>query len=94
MGTTKYDRPTHAAIDVAGAIYIARTAKRNLSGVFPSSEGSSVTKITREGEVKWTRYLGPPGVGLVSVVTVDGVGDIYVAGTTKGINVYHPAVFI
>ena len=44
--------------------------------------------------MKWTQYLDPPGVDLVSVVAVDGVGYIYVAGTMKGINVYRPDVFI
>lgn len=85
LGTASHDASRGVAADSMGNVYIS-------GGTFGSFDGSPVgfnddaftSKYDAAGNLQWTRQLGSP-VGERSYgVSVDGLGNIYIAGTTEG----------
>ena len=73
------------AADVYGNIYVATSydlAVVNWDDVSNQS-AATLTKLNSEGVVQWTRRIGPGPCGSVSLsLSVDDLGDVYLAATT------------
>ena len=87
MGTGSGDRGHGIALDTSGNIFVAGYTAGNLDGE-TNSGGNDIflTKYDASGARQWTRLSGT-AVGDESgwgAVTVDGSGNIYVAGYTSG----------
>jgi hypothetical protein len=85
LGTASIDASRGVTADSMGNVYIS-------GGTFGSLDGSPVgfnddaftSKYDAAGNLQWTRQLGSP-VGERSYgVSADGLGNIYIAGTTEG----------
>jgi len=93
---------THLALDSSGAAYVAsRTTSTDIlttSGVVGQQPTTIyLTKINFSGGnlgIAYASYLGGSGYQLVAGITLDGAGNIYLAGTTDGtlptVNAFQP----
>jgi hypothetical protein len=94
-----YEGSGGVAVDGAGNVYVAGiTASSDLpvtAGVVQTAFGgysanlryfvgdAFVSKFTPGGVVAWVTYLGGKGDDGAAVVTVDGAGNVYLAGVTN-----------
>lgn len=71
--------------DVYGNIYVATSytlVVANFDDV-DSQTAATLIKLNNEGDVQWTRRIGPGPCGSVSLsLSVDSLGDVYLAATT------------
>jgi hypothetical protein len=86
FGSTGYEEPLAAAVDANGNLYIAGYT----SGVLPSGGTSSggfdafLAQYSSSGSQSWVQQLGSSGADAAYAVTVDGNGNVYVAGVAGG----------
>ncbi len=80
------DGEAHAvAADNAGCVYVAGSTYGSVDGD-PNAGGQDafVLKVSGAGTVLWGRQLRTPATDYATGVSVDGGGNVYVAGTTYG----------
>lgn len=86
FGSTGYEEPLAAAVDADGNLYIAGYT----SGILPSGGTSSggfdafLAQYSSSGSQSWVQQLGSSGADAAYAVTVDGNGNVYVAGVAGG----------
>jgi hypothetical protein len=85
LGTSGDDAAKGVAVDPSGNIYVAGYTKGGLDGN-TNSGGSDLflVKYDSSGARQWTQQLGTSGDDVAEGVAVDPIGNIYVAGYTKG----------
>ena len=78
------DAADSVAVDVEGNVYVAGATDSTPEGQMPSDERKALLrKYDSAGGESWSRLLGET-FNFVSSVVVDGVGNVYVAGSTAG----------
>ena len=83
LGGAKYDYPTGIALDPAGNIYVSGDSQLPWgSPIRPFSGGHEafVAKLTPDGNLLWSTFLGGTGYDLAGGLAVDSAGNVYVAG--------------
>jgi hypothetical protein len=84
LGTSGGDSGNAIALDAGGNVYVAGTTSGNLGGNPNSgSLDAFAAKLDSSGALLWSRLLGgaAPDEGLG--IAVDGVGDVFVVGTSS-----------
>ncbi len=86
LGTSGGDETTGVSVDSAGNVYVAGTTQ----GTFVSQSSAGgysdafVVKYDSAGTQQWLRQFGTSGRDDAYSVSVDGAGNVYVAGYTTG----------
>ena len=85
FGTINEDLATNVAVDGAGDIYVAGRT----DGAFPGQvnfggEDVYVRKFGRDGQEIWTYQFGSNANDNVRDIMLDGAGNLYLVGLTKG----------
>ena len=89
LGTPTADTGNAVATDGAGNAYVAGKTRGDLDGLGvgdPAVGGSDLVllRFATNGTLQWSRQLGTPEDDEAFAVAVDGVGNVYVAGSTGG----------
>jgi hypothetical protein len=87
LGTYRFDSASAVSADGLGNIYIAGNTTGDLGG--PHAGGGLgwdvfLSKYDTAGNLHWTRQLGTPKQEETTGVSADGLGNIYVSGSTEG----------
>ncbi len=85
LGTSSEDHALSVSVGADGSVYAAGFTSDTLPG--QSSAGNDdafLVKYSGAGDLLWTRQFGSGGHDRVRSVSVDGSGDIYVAGEASG----------
>jgi hypothetical protein len=85
FGTSSTDWGADIAVDGSGNVYVTGGTKGRLDGN-PSAGGADifVVKYSSDGVKQWTRQFGTSGDDAGNGIAVDGSGNVYVTGGTKG----------
>jgi hypothetical protein len=91
LGGSGYDEGANMAVDPDGNVYVVgRTSSTNFptsAGAFdPVSNGlddAFVTKLSAEGSLAYSTYIGGAGFDRASGIAVDSGGNAYVVGSTE-----------
>lgn len=84
LGTNKNDMASAISIDDTGSVYVVGGTSGSLSGANAGSSDAFISKYNASGTPLWTRQFGTTHGDNALGVTFDGIGNIYVAGTTAG----------
>ncbi len=85
LGTSEDDSAVGVSVDGAGNVYVAGITEGTFAG--QDSIGyrdAFVAKYDRSGTQQWVRQLGTSEYDSAYGVSVDGAGDVYVVGETRG----------
>ena len=85
LGTTADDYAEGVTVDGSGNLYVAGYSSGNFDN--KSNAGSYdmfVVKYNAQGDKQWSRLLGSTDYDVARGVTVDGSGNLYVAGYSYG----------
>lgn len=88
LGGAREDRVGSIALDAAGSLYLAgRTDSADFPTAGPVQGGvravdAFVTKLTREGALVYSTFLGGSGTDLAEELAVDASGSVYFTGVT------------
>ncbi len=90
LGGSGLDEAVSVAVDATGNVYVAGTTS---SPGFPGAPGSPggidlfVTKLDARGStVLFSTYIGGAGIDEARGMTIDGLGNVYVVGSTTSTN--------
>jgi hypothetical protein len=72
------------AVDGLGSVYVVGNAGGSLGGPNLGGYDGFVAKFDVDGNQHWIHQFGTTSVDEVRYVSTDGLGNIYVAGTTSG----------
>lgn len=84
LGTSGDDRSRGVAVDGAGNAYISGYTEGSLDGINAGDRDAFLTRFNIDGTVAWTRQLGTISYDRSEGVVVDGAGNIYIGGFTRG----------
>jgi Beta-propeller repeat/PEP-CTERM motif len=84
LGTSASEQSGAVATDGAGNVYISGFTSGSLGGPNAGFYDAFVSKFNATGNLLWTRQLGTTDYDSSSGVTADGLGNIYICGTTDG----------
>ena len=85
IGTSELDVRGDVAVDRTGNVYMAGHTLGALPGQTHLGGGDVfVRKYDPDGQEVWTRQFGTSEVDVLGDVAVDGSGNLYVAGHTRG----------
>ena len=85
LGTDDYDVSDGVAADKLGNVYITGWTYGSLGG--PTNGGPEdafVAKYSSEGVIQWKQQLGTGSTDEGGGVSADGLGNVYISGSTKG----------
>jgi hypothetical protein len=85
FGSVGSDRGDAIAADGLGSVYIAGYTDARLSGDPHFGQGDAfVSKFDASGDHVWTQQLGTSESDVVYGVSADGLGNVYISGSTEG----------
>jgi hypothetical protein len=84
FGSTVYEGTRGISADGLGNVYIAGTTAGSLGGPNAGLSDAFVAKLDAAGNIQWTRQLGSPSDDETFRISVDNLGNAYVAGQTNG----------
>lgn len=84
LGTSAFDLGYGVSADGLGNIYISGSTRGSLDGTNAGSGGGFIAKYTSDGSLAWTKQQGTSSSDVSTGVSADGLGDVYVSGTTDG----------
>jgi hypothetical protein len=85
FGTRTADEAEAVAVDAVGNAYVAGWTSGALSGQEPAGMlDAFVSSYDPSGTERWTRQFGSAESDLAHGVAVDGAGNVYVVGETRG----------
>jgi len=84
LGTTSDDISRSVTVDGAGNIFISGRTKGSLSGTNAGGYDAFLAKYDPAGTLLWTKQLGTNLSDQSWSVAVDGVGNAFISGFTKG----------
>jgi len=99
LGGSSVDEGRGVAVDRAGSAFIAGYTEstdfegRNNHGL--GGEDAFVAKVNPDGQILWMTYVGGSGADFALAVTMDGLDNVVVAGSTsspdlkRSVNSYH-----
>ncbi len=86
IGSAEGDGADSVSVDSSGGVYVAGYISGALPGqAFLGGADAFVRKYDSAGIEVWTRQFGSPESDLANSVSVDGSGNVYVAGDTRGV---------
>eukprot|EP00053_Salpingoeca_punica_P011957 m.106728 g.106728 ORF g.106728 m.106728 type:complete len:727 (+) comp15820_c0_seq10:110-2290(+) len=85
LGTPSDDEAHDVAVSSTGHIYVAGYT----TGSFPNTTNAGLVdaflvKLSSNGAMVWAQMLGTASFGYAYGVAVDGAGNVYLSGTTRG----------
>jgi hypothetical protein len=83
FGTASFEQPHSISTDGLGSIYVAGETSGNLAGAKGSSD-AFLTKFDEAGNRLWTRQVGTSNYDTGTGVSADGLGNVYLSGSTQG----------
>ncbi len=87
IGTSDADTPTAIAVDANGNAYVTGYTYGAFGGSLAGNADVFVVKYDKNGVLKWRQQLGTDGADgadVVGGITFDSLGNLYLAGYTKG----------
>lgn len=84
LGTHRFDAASAISIDNAESIYMVGETTGSLEGSNAGKTDAFITKYNAGGTPLWTRQFGTAHNDEALGVSFDGVGNIYISGTTFG----------
>lgn len=84
LGSTAQESNSGVSVDSMGNVYISGSTRGNLGGPIAGTWDAFVSKYDTGGNLAWTRQLGTSSSDGSSGVSVDGLGNVYISGTTGG----------
>ncbi len=83
-GSAELDVANGVAVDGAGNAYITGYTTGNLGGPNAGSSDIFLAKYDALGTLLWVRQTGSAGYDIANGVAVDGAGNAYITGYTRG----------
>jgi hypothetical protein len=83
LGTSGVDEYGTVAADPLGGAYISGRTTDSLGGPNGGGGDQFLARYSAEGNLLWTRQLASPGENSYSRLTVDGSGNVYIAGAIR-----------
>ncbi|MEB3217595.1 MAG: SBBP repeat-containing protein [Nostocales cyanobacterium 94392] len=89
FGTTNKEEVEDIAVDTSGNVYFSGTFKNSISSNESTVSGGEsndifVTKLATNGDQLWSKNFGGTNNDKVSGIDVDGQGNIYLTGESRG----------
>jgi hypothetical protein len=84
LGTAEFDESGGVSADGLGNVYISGTTSGSLGGLYAGVRDAFVTKYDAAGNLQWTRQLGTGQDDVSYGASADGLGNVYISGTTDG----------
>lgn len=84
LGTRSYETSYDVSADVQGNVYISGSTEGSLGGPNTGKEDAFVSKLDTQGKLVWTSQLGTSSEDVCFGVSPDGLGNVYISGSTKG----------
>ncbi len=84
LGTSSRDLSYGVSADGLGSVYISGTTTGSLGGTNAGSADAFVSKYDASGTLLWTEQLGTSSSDISYGVSADGLGNVYISGTTFG----------
>jgi len=84
FGTTQWDFARGVSSDGMGNVFVGGGMWESLGGANAGYSDAFVAQYDSDGNLQWIRQLGTSENDSVGGVSTDGLGNVYVAGDTKG----------
>src|SRR5690348_2710945 len=84
LGTNLPEQGNGVSADGLGNAYISGYTAGSLSGTSNGDFDAFVSKYTAAGTLAWTKQIGTALVDQAFGVSADGLGSLYVTGSTQG----------
>ncbi|WP_419190866.1 SBBP repeat-containing protein [Saltatorellus ferox] len=84
IGSTVFDSCLAVAEDGAGGVFVCGTTQGDLSGTSGSLNDAWLARLDATGNVTWIRQYDSGATETATGLAVDGVGGLYLCGTTTG----------
>jgi hypothetical protein len=84
LGTSSDDRSYGVSADSLGNVYISGFTDGSLGGANAGDFDAFVSKYDDAGNLVWTEQLGTSSDDVSYGVSADSLGNVYIAGSTKG----------
>jgi hypothetical protein len=84
FGTSVQDLAQSTAVDADGNVYVAGYTAGSLQGTSAGGFDAFVRKFDANGNVLWTQQFGTSSQDAIQSAAVDGSGNLYVVGFTRG----------
>jgi len=83
LGTSGDDSASALTTDNSGNLYVAGWTGGNLNGETNSGRRDAyIVKYNSAGVLQWTKLLGASGLDSANALTIDNMGNLYLAGGT------------
>jgi Beta-propeller repeat len=84
IGTSRHDQADGVAADSAGNTYVTGVTDGSLGGTSAGDGDVFLAKYDASGRLLWTRQIGTAAFEWGNDVEVDGAGNAYIVGHTRG----------
>jgi hypothetical protein len=84
FGTSTTDEARDVVGDALGNVFVAGLTLGNLAGTNAGNADVFVSKFNSQGDLLWSRQIGSTQFDGAAVAATDGLGNVYVAGSTTG----------
>lgn len=84
LGTSGIDISYGVSADGVGNVYISGSTNGSLGGPSAGFDDAFVTKYDAAGTLQWSRQLGTSTYDYSYGVSADGLGNVYISGSTQG----------
>jgi Beta-propeller repeat/PEP-CTERM motif len=84
LGTTSYDDSKGVSADGLGNVYISGSTLGSLGGPSAGNQDVFLSKFSADGSLVWSSQFGTTDNDYGGEVSVDGLGNVYFAGSTAG----------
>lgn len=85
IGTPVEDNPTGVAVSNEGDVFVAGWTDGALAGVSKGGRDAFVRRVSRRGDVHWTKQYGTAGDDNASAIALSAPVAVYIAGTTNAL---------
>jgi hypothetical protein len=84
LGASSIDSGNGVSADGLGGVYISGFTYNNLGGENAGGADAFISRYDASGNLQWTRQLGTGSDDRGNGVSADGLGNVYITGTTRG----------
>ena len=84
LGTSGNDRGYEVSADGLGNVYISGYTDGALGGPHAGELDAFISKYDSSGTLEWTQQFGTSGTDYGWPISADGLGNVYISGTTTG----------
>ncbi len=84
LGTSDEDVSHGVSADGLGNVYISGYTRGSLGGTNAGDRDAFTSKYDASGTLLWTEQLGTSSDDTPTVVSADGLGNVYISGLTEG----------